>query len=167
MGVILWELLLTRIYSVVLYYHFAFMAVSVAMFGLTLGAIYVQVRPKQDLSALAFLAGLLMAVSISVQLVLPLRFENRSVPAGAYVIYRSSSLRANVGQPTWTSKLCLSCHDGTIALGSVLSRPSPITFAGGGDRIPPGSTNLGTDLSDDHPISFVYPSSSPGGGSRR
>jgi predicted CXXCH cytochrome family protein len=48
-------------------------------------------------------------------------------------------------QPDGSSILCLSCHDGTIALGSSQS------------VIPVGSSsNLGTDLSDDHPISFIY-----------
>src|SRR5829696_8305601 len=43
---------------------------------------------------------------------------NRNVPVAAYIPYASSSLQAQPGQPTGTSKLCLSCHDGTIALGS-------------------------------------------------
>jgi predicted CXXCH cytochrome family protein len=67
-----------------------------------------------------------------------------------YKIYQSSSLDAAVGQPTGSSKLCLSCHDGTVAS----------THATGSDRggvyISSSGANLGTDLSDDHPISFVY-----------
>ena len=47
---------------------------------------------------------------------------NRNVPVNAYTVYSSNSLVAVPGQPTGSSKLCLSCHDGTIALGSVLSR---------------------------------------------
>lgn len=68
-----------------------------------------------------------------------------------YRIYQSSSLEATVGQPTGASKMCLSCHDGTVALPF---NPS----AGGtpGAFVAPGQANLGTDLSDDHPISFVY-----------
>jgi predicted CXXCH cytochrome family protein len=61
-----------------------------------------------------------------------------------------------VDQPTGSSKLCLSCHDGTIALEAT------IRGGGGGQTyIPPGATNLGTDLSDDHPVSFVYSSDLP------
>lgn len=82
---------------------------------------------------------------------------NRDVPVGSYKIYQSSTLDASVGQPTGASKLCLSCHDGTIALGSVLSRADQIRMTGG-DFIPAGLSNLGTDLSDDHPISFAYTS---------
>lgn len=80
---------------------------------------------------------------------------NREMPVGSYRIYESSTLDAQPGQPTGTSKLCLSCHDGTIAMGSVLSRVERIRMAGG-DFIPAGLSNLGTDLSDDHPISFYY-----------
>src|SRR3954468_5323234 len=39
------ELLLTRIFSVTMWYHFAFMAISLAMFGLAAGAVFVGVRP--------------------------------------------------------------------------------------------------------------------------
>jgi predicted CXXCH cytochrome family protein len=83
---------------------------------------------------------------------------NRLTPVGAYSIYTSPSLNALPGQPTGTSKMCLSCHDGTIALGSVVSRGTPIHMAAGITTIPAGRTNLGTDLSDDHPISFRYDS---------
>ena len=67
-----------------------------------------------------------------------------------YKIYQSSSLDAKVGQPTGDSKLCLSCHDGTVALTHTQNR------GGNGIYITPGDSNLGTDLSDDHPISFIY-----------
>jgi SAM-dependent methyltransferase len=39
------EILLTRIFSVTMWYHFAFMAISIAMFGMTAGAIVVFLRP--------------------------------------------------------------------------------------------------------------------------
>ena len=81
---------------------------------------------------------------------------NRNVPVNAYTIYSSASLDAAPGQPTGSSKLCLSCHDGTIALGSVRSRGQQINMAGGITTLPPGASNLGTDLSDDHPVSFRY-----------
>jgi len=84
---------------------------------------------------------------------------NRNVPVAAYIPYTSTAMQAQPGQPTGTSKLCLSCHDGTIALGSVVSRDQPIAMAGGMTTLPPGhKANLGTDLSDDHPISFTYDS---------
>ncbi|NOT02041.1 MAG: hypothetical protein HOP29_15615 [Phycisphaerales bacterium] len=82
---------------------------------------------------------------------------NRDLPLSNYTIYQSSTLDARPGQPTGASKLCLSCHDGTIALGSVLNRADRIRMTGG-DFLPAGLTNLGTDLSDDHPVSFHFTS---------
>jgi predicted CXXCH cytochrome family protein len=84
---------------------------------------------------------------------------NRQMPLQPYTVYTSSSLAAQPQQPTGASKMCLSCHDGSIALGSVLSRDQVIRMAGGITTLPPGASNLGTDLSDDHPISFRYDSS--------
>jgi len=84
---------------------------------------------------------------------------NRQMSVTAYIPYSSSALDALPGQPTGASKMCLSCHDGTIALGSVVSRTQVIQMASGITTLPPGTSNLGTDLSDDHPMSFAYDSS--------
>src|SRR5687768_18574756 len=40
-----YQLLLTRIFSVTMYYHFAFVAISVTMFGMAVGALIVYLRP--------------------------------------------------------------------------------------------------------------------------
>jgi predicted CXXCH cytochrome family protein len=81
---------------------------------------------------------------------------NRADSTATYIPYQSATLRAAVGQPTGASKMCLSCHDGTVALGQLLSEPTEIGFVGGVRLMPPGTSHLGTDLSDDHPISFNY-----------
>jgi predicted CXXCH cytochrome family protein len=81
---------------------------------------------------------------------------NRNDPGATYVLYNSSTLQAVPGQPDGSSVLCLSCHDGTIALGDVISRVTDISFSGGITRMPAGKSNLTTDLSDDHPVSFLY-----------
>ncbi|PWU14676.1 MAG: hypothetical protein C5B50_16870 [Verrucomicrobia bacterium] len=73
-----------------------------------------------------------------------------------YVVYSSPTLKATVGQPDGSSRLCLSCHDGTVALGMVSSRTTTIQMQSGVTTLPSGPSNLGTDLSGDHPISFVY-----------
>ncbi|MHC4366131.1 MAG: cytochrome c3 family protein [Planctomycetota bacterium] len=75
---------------------------------------------------------------------------SRKISTAVYKIYQSSSLEAKVGQPTGSSKMCLSCHDGTVALTHTRKGNTS------GVYITPGQANLGTDLSDDHPISFVY-----------
>jgi len=71
-----------------------------------------------------------------------------------YTPYKSATLKASPGQPTGTSKLCLSCHDGTVALGMVRTRTESISFT----QPIGGKQNLSTDLSNDHPISFRYDS---------
>jgi len=78
---------------------------------------------------------------------------NRNVNGGIYTLYNSSTLNALPGQPDGSSILCLSCHDGTIALGDIVSRVTPITMSNSNIT---GKTNLTTDLSNDHPISFTY-----------
>lgn len=84
---------------------------------------------------------------------------NRAMPADAYTIYASRALDANPGQPTGSSKMCLSCHDGTIALGAIVSRDATIAMSGGLTTMPSGHSRIGTDLRDDHPVSFAFDSS--------
>lgn len=81
---------------------------------------------------------------------------NRDLSAAPYTPYASSTLEAAPGQPTGASRLCLGCHDGTIALGSVISEAADIQLVGGVTVLPDGPTRLGTDLMDDHPVSFPY-----------
>jgi hypothetical protein len=47
LATLMFEILLTRIFSVAMWYHFAFMAVSVAMFGMSVGANLVYLQPKR------------------------------------------------------------------------------------------------------------------------
>lgn len=71
-----------------------------------------------------------------------------------YTPYQSTTIKANPKPdlPTGGSRLCLSCHDGTIALTRYSSSPLVDLV-----KLAPGSSaNLTTDLSDDHPISFSY-----------
>src|SRR5882724_3921765 len=77
MAVLSWEVLLTRLYSVLLYYHFAFLAVSVAMFGLTIGSLLAYglksnslAEMDTHLATLAAFTGFLMAAAMTIQIVL-------------------------------------------------------------------------------------------------
>lgn len=100
----------------------------------------------------------------------------------SYTTYSSNSLDATqisgavLEQPGGSSKLCLSCHDGAMAIGSVnvlggtgsFTTPGsvPIAMAGTGTggvmtdgdygKTTGFTRNLGTDLSNDHPISLTY-----------
>lgn len=47
LATLMYEILLTRIFSVTMWYHFAFFAVSVAMFGMTFGAVIVYLAPDR------------------------------------------------------------------------------------------------------------------------
>ena len=57
-------------------------------------------------------------------------------------------MQSTPGQPTGTSLLCLSCHDGTVALENYGGA------TGGSAYVTTGL--VGTDLSNDHPISITY-----------
>jgi hypothetical protein len=63
-----YQLLLTRTFSVTMYYHFAFVAISVTMFGMAAGAIAVFLRPdvfvRERVHAQLAIGSLLCAVAI-------------------------------------------------------------------------------------------------------
>ncbi|WP_242132124.1 cytochrome c3 family protein [Aestuariivivens marinum] len=80
---------------------------------------------------------------------------NRNKSGRIYTLYNSSTLDAKPGQPDGSSMLCLSCHDGTVALGNTYKNPNSMSFSHSMTK----RGNLGTDLSDDHPISFIYDAS--------
>ncbi|MDH4283776.1 MAG: cytochrome c3 family protein [Gallionellaceae bacterium] len=106
---------------------------------------------------------------------------NRQLSSATYIPYTSSALDANIlqgtlDQPGGSSKLCLSCHDGTLAIGNVnvlngassgVPGAQTIEMLGTdiGGVIAPGSgedtgytRNIGVDLTNDHPISVSYTS---------
>lgn len=73
-----------------------------------------------------------------------------------YRIYQSSTTDARIDQPSGPSKMCLSCHDGAMAIGLVASRPETAPIVMTQRTIPPGPSDLTEDLSDDHPIGFRF-----------
>ena len=79
---------------------------------------------------------------------LPVVLWNHAVTSATYTLYSSPTMNAQTGQPDGVSKACLSCHDGTVALDS---------FGGStGQNTIGGDANFGTDLTNDHPVSFTY-----------
>lgn len=73
---------------------------------------------------------------------------NHQITSATFNIYQSSTMQGQPEQPRGSSKLCLSCHDGTVAIDS---------FGGNsGSHILSGAAMLGTDLRDDHPISVSW-----------
>ncbi|MBW7904533.1 MAG: hypothetical protein LC135_07945 [Phycisphaerae bacterium] len=79
---------------------------------------------------------------------------NRYNPQTHYRIYQSSTTDARIDQPGAASKMCLSCHDGSVALGLVRSREQEIPL--NHPFIPTGRSDLASDLSDDHPVGFRF-----------
>lgn len=66
----------------------------------------------------------------------------------SYTLYASATMNATTGQPSGISKLCMSCHDGTVAVDS---------FGGvTGTTMISAVNKIGTSLADDHPIGFTY-----------
>ena len=80
---------------------------------------------------------------------------NQAQSGVTYTPYSSTTMAASPGAPTGSAKLCLSCHDGTVAVGATLSRGSIAMTGLNAAAQLVGGTALGANLSDDHPISFV------------
>ncbi len=93
LATLMYEILLTRIFSVTMWYHYAFMAVSIALFGMTVGAMLVYLFPgafPRDRSKYYLgLSSLLFAVSI-----LPSFLTHLSIP---FVMQRSITALYSIG----------------------------------------------------------------------
>lgn len=94
LATLLLELALTRIFSVVFYYHFAFLAISIALFGLGAGGVfsYVVARWRGDFFAKLGVLAASNAVLVLVALVYLL--TRRGEPGGGtlLLVYLSSAL---------------------------------------------------------------------------
>lgn len=77
---------------------------------------------------------------------------SREENVSEYQPYVSDTIKAMPGQPLGPSRLCLSCHDGTIAMGA----PNAHLVTEVVDRPLSPQNVLGTDLRDDHPVSMEY-----------
>lgn len=77
---------------------------------------------------------------------------NHALTTATYTLYGSPTLNAVAQQPGPMSKLCLSCHDGTLAINDFVGHtgPPPATKLSGGKNY------IGTDLTNDHPIGITY-----------
>ncbi|HEV8539509.1 MAG TPA: cytochrome c3 family protein, partial [Bacteroidota bacterium] len=88
---------------------------------------------------------------------------NHQASTSEYSLYSSDYL-TNINysapsQPNARSKLCLSCHDGTVAIGAVYNNGGPQTIAMQNDvtTMPPQAAgDIGTSLANDHPVGYPY-----------
>ncbi len=101
---------------------------------------------------------------------------NRNLPTASYTTYQSdllyrmgksqaSGLGSSKDEPGAISRQCLSCHDGTVAIGSVHvlraklqnGQQISMTGTGAGGTMPSDSVgDIGTDLSFHHPVGVEY-----------
>jgi len=83
---------------------------------------------------------------------------NHANSLAVFVMYNKTASSQNsppAGQPSPSSLSCLSCHDGITALDAFGGNPGTWNMANAPDRYKSESI-LGTDLSNDHPISIPY-----------
>lgn len=81
----------------------------------------------------------------------------------SYGVYTSDSMRStptDLGSQMVVSNLCLSCHDGTVAINSWYEVQAGANF----QPLPTGTTFMAADttvrdLTKQHPVNFVYPDS--------
>ena len=93
LGTLLVELALTRVFSVVFYYHFAFLAISIALFGLGVGGIFSYAIAGRG-RLYESLGGLALLQAISVIGALAFLISRKGVPNGVEltVVYFASAL---------------------------------------------------------------------------
>lgn len=111
---------------------------------------------KHDLSAQGWSGGEICVVCHTphnAEAVTDAPLWNHAITTATHAMYTSTSFDGAASQsttgPTGASKMCLSCHDGTVAIDS---------FGGatGNSTIQNPNAIFGTDLTNDHPISFTY-----------
>jgi hypothetical protein len=91
---------------------------------------------------------------------------NHTNTSTQFVMYTSATLKGDVdAQPMGPSLACLSCHDGSVAMGSLHEAPegggnTDYSHAQGnvnpGSGLIQGASQVGRDLSSIHPISVTY-----------
>lgn len=103
----------------------------------------------------------------------PVPLWNRKLGGQTYTQYGSSTLDGKqAAMSTSPSLACLSCHDGSQAMDSVINQPgsggyntagarmagtwSGSTVGAGTGQLTAGITLIGTDLSNDHPVNIQY-----------
>ncbi len=96
----------------------------------------------------------------------PAPLWNKKLPAAAtFTNYTSSTLDGTADITGSVSLACLSCHDGSQAMDSVINKPGTGGYLATGLQTIDGTIGvmtgapvpvIGTDLSNDHPVSVEY-----------
>lgn len=77
-------------------------------------------------------------------------WQPRSESLPTFQVYEGLEMNATVNQPDGMDAGCMYCHSGTIAMDSFGDH------LGAGTQYMTGDAVLGTDLRNDHPVSFDY-----------
>ena len=86
---------------------------------------------------------------------------NHDLSAQTYTAYDSATMDA-ADNANWTgaggsiSAMCMACHDGTIGLGALVNDGPLGAPANAATLMGAVAANLGTDLTNDHPVVFTY-----------
>jgi len=88
---------------------------------------------------------------------LDIKLWSHKTTVGPYQLYGGGLTSAStpVGQPGKNSKICLSCHDGTVAvdaMGSTIGDPVGTERINEGQWAAKPGLYIGTDLRNDHPV---------------
>jgi hypothetical protein len=94
-GTLMYEVVLTRLLSVVCWYYLAFVSISMAMFGMTAGALVVQLLPgwfapsdlRKRLAQAAFAMAVSMPVALIIMLAVPLDVEMAVEALFAFLLF--------------------------------------------------------------------------------
>ncbi len=77
---------------------------------------------------------------------------NHAVTTQNYTPYTGTDMQATTAaSPTGISALCLSCHDGSVALDEFGNTPTTTTYISG-----PAALQADGTMANDHPVSFTY-----------
>jgi hypothetical protein len=111
LSVLMLELILTRIFSVTMYYHFAFLAISLALFGSGASGIYIYLLPRffrrERVSSQLAISAMLCAIALVTALALLLRMDlNLTTFEGNYG--RLILVYLVAGAPFFFGGLCIS-----------------------------------------------------------
>ena len=81
---------------------------------------------------------------------------NRGAGTAVATHYNSTTMNALGGTASSDAPLCLSCHDsGSLSSVIITNQPNGKTYDPSGLTLA-ANANLGTDLSNDHPVGFAY-----------
>ncbi|MBZ5609888.1 MAG: hypothetical protein LAP38_16630 [Acidobacteriia bacterium] len=94
LGTLIVELTLTRIFSVVFFYHFAFLAISIALFGLGAGGVfsYVIATPRRNIYSKLGTLAVLNSLAVLVSLVILLSVTGDPSASTLALIYFATAL---------------------------------------------------------------------------